>query len=194
MVKITKFQTSSFRIGSLEGPILYRIIFVSFVLILAIFFLGLYGLLALAILPIFVIRMQHDYVDEFIMKKIRGIDVPTLLPLFSDSKSYFEVFGTNYGLSESQDVAVIDTWSFIIGAFSEDMMIIRHPYRIPLQRFEKGRKEYDSLFVGLNLYADAYFIVIDSRRVDGFEETLANYGIPFRKLERGEIEILNDLI
>jgi hypothetical protein len=194
MVRITKFQTSSFRMGPLEGPILYRIMFVTFILGIAVFFLGLEGLLVLAILPVFIIRIQQDYIDEFIMKKVRGIDVPTLLAFYSSAKGYFEVFGTNYGLSESQDIAILDSWSSVIGAFSEDITIIRHPYRIPLQRFEIGRKEYDSLFSGLNLHADAYFVVVDSRRVKEFEETLASSGISFRELDGEEVKILNDLI
>jgi len=73
MVKMTKFQTSSFRIGSLEGAILYRLILVSFSVLLSIFFLRSYGFISLVLIPIFLLRIQHDYIDEFVVKKMRGI-------------------------------------------------------------------------------------------------------------------------
>ncbi|MDA8056006.1 MAG: hypothetical protein M0Z77_10245 [Thermoplasmatales archaeon] len=194
MVRMTKFQTSSFRIGSLEGTILYRLIVVAFIILLAIFYLGLYGLISLILLPIFLLRIQHDYVDEYILKKIRGITVSTLHPLITKEKAAYEVFGSNYGLSEQQDGNILYAWTAVLESFSEDMTIIRHPYQVPFQRFIRGVKEYDSLFSNTACFADAYFITISNGKTEDFEKTLRNYGIPYTRLNEGEVEILNGRI
>ncbi len=194
MVRMIKFQTSSLRIGPLEGPILYRMLLVAFIVLTSIFFFGEYGFVSLALLPLFLFKMQHDYVDEYFWKKIRGITVSTLDPLLTERSVSYEIFAANYGLSEQQDRNIIYIWSSIIGSFSEDMMIIRHPYRVPLERFHKGKPEYDSLFSNSAFYADAYFITISKTREEGFEKTLGSYGIPFSKLTEEEVGVLNELI
>jgi hypothetical protein len=194
MVRMTKFQTSSLRVGSLEGSILYRSILVGFAILLAIFFFGLYGLISLALLPMFLLRIQYDYVDEFIIKKVRGITVPTLVPLITKKDASYEIFGTNYGLSERQDGSILSTWTSIVGAFSEDLTILRHPYKIPLQRFQMGVKEYDALFSQLDCYADAYFIKINKTKTEEFENTLRNHGVAFTRLSDEEVEVLNEFI
>lgn len=194
MVRLVKFQTSSIRIGPLEGSALYRITLVTLAVLISIFYLGSYGFLSLILVPVFSIRIQHDYVDEYVLKKLRGITVSTLFPLITERKAAYEIFGTNYGLSEQQDRVIIDAWTSIIDTFSEDMTIIKHPYRVPLQRFIRGNEEYDSLFSGLNCFADAYFITILKERSDDFERTLRNYGIPFSKLAENEASALNDII
>ena len=194
MVRMTKFQTSSLRIGSLEGSLLYRSILVGFVILLAIFFFGLYGLISLSLLPIFLLRIQYDFVDEFIIKKVRGITVPTLVPLITKEDASYEIFGTNYGLSERQDSSILSTWASIVGTFSEDLTILRHPYKIPLQRFQMGVKEYDALFSQFDCYADAYFIKINKTKIEELENTLRNYGVPFTRLSDEEVEVLNELI
>lgn len=194
MVRMIKFQTSSFRIGPLEGSILYRLLLVAFAILIAIFYLGPFGFVSLALLPIFLLRIQHDYLDEFIVKKIKGITVSYLDAPITEKNASYEIAGTNYGLSEQQDRNIIYVWASIIESFAEDMMIIRDPYRVPLQRFEKGVEEYDSLFSGLVFYADAYFITISESMVEDFEKTLANYGVPFKRLREDEVETLNELI
>ena len=194
MVRMTKFQTSSLRVGSLEGSILYRSILVGFAILLAIFFFGLYGLISLSLLPIFLLRIQYDFVDEFIIKKVRGITVPTLVPLITKEDASYEIFGTNYGLSERQDSSILSTWASIVGTFSEDLTILRHPYKIPLQRFQMGVKEYDALFSQFDCYADAYFIKINKTKIEELENTLRNYGVPFTRLSDEEVEVLNELI
>jgi hypothetical protein len=168
--------------------------FSSFAVLLAVFFLGVYGLVFLVLLPIFLLRIQHDFLDEFILKKVRGITVSTLSPLISDKREAYEIFGTNYGLSEQQDRNIIYVWASIIESFSEDIMIIRHPYTVPLHAFQKGVAEYDSLFEGTVCYADAYFITINKTRKADFEKTLGNYGIPFAVLREEEVKVLNELI
>lgn len=194
MVRMVKFQTSSFRFGYLEGPILYRMMFASFSVLLAIYFLGVYGLASLVILPVFLLRIQHDFIDEYLAKKIRGITAVTLIPLISDKKEAYEIFGANYGLSVLQDNSIIYIWSSIIGSFSEDMTIIRHPYIVPIQAFKRGVEEYDSLFSNSVYYAEAYFITINKAKRDDFEKTLTNYGIAFTRLGKEEVRVLNDLI
>ena len=194
MVKMVKFQTSSFRLGYLEGPVLYRLMLAAFAVLLAIFFLGVYGLAFLIIFPVFLLRIQHDFIDEFILKKVRGITAASLSPLISDEKEASEIFGTNYGLSVQQDRNIIYIWSSIIGSFSEDMTIIRHPYLVPVQAFQRGVAEYDSLFSKLVCHADAYFITIKKTKRDDFEKTLTNYGITFTKLGKDEVRVLNELI
>lgn len=192
-MKMIKFQTSSLRIGPLEGPILYRMLLVAFIVLSSIFFFGAYGFVSLALLPL-LFKIQHDYVDEYLLKKIRGITVSTLDPLLTDGSVSYEIFAANYGLSEQQDRNILYIWSSIIGSFSEDMMVIRHPYSVPLERFHKGIPEYDSLFSNSAFYADAYFITISKTRQEDFEKTLGSYGIPFSKLTEEEVGVLNELI
>ncbi len=194
MVKMVKFQTSAFRIGMLEGMILYRIILVGFIVLLAIYFLGSYGFLSLVLIPVFLLRIQHDYVDEFIVKKVRGITVSSLHQMTDANSASYEIFGTNYGLSERHDDNIIAVWSAIIGSFSDDIMVIRHPYRIPLQKFQMGRKEYDELFSQNDAWADAYFITVSRARTEDLEKTLGNYGIAFSRLSVEQAKALNDAI
>lgn len=194
MVKMVKFQTSALRIGVLEGTILYRIILVGFIVLLAIYFLGTYGFLSLVLIPVFLLRIQHDYLDEFVVKKVRGITVYTLHQLTNDDCASYEIFGTNYGLSERQDENIIAVWAAIIGSFSEDIIVIRHPYRIPLQKFQKGKKEYDELFNQNDAWADAYFITVSRARAEDLEKTLGNYGIAFSRLSVEQVKALNDAI
>ncbi len=193
-MRMIKFQTSSLRIGPLEGSILYRMLLITFIVLGSIFFFGEYGFVSLALLPLFLFKIQHDYVDEYLLKKIRGITVSTLDPLLTDRSVSYEIFAANYGLSEQQDRNIIYIWSSIVGSFSEDMMVVRHPYSVPLERFHKGTPEYDSLFSNSVFYADAYFIIISKARQEDFEKTLGSYGIPFSKLTEGEVGVLNELI
>lgn len=192
MPRITKFETTSFRIGQLEGQILYRILFASFIVLIAVFLAGIYGLLALIAFPVFTLRIQYDYLDEFILKKIRGITVPSIIPLNVVSEAYYEIFGINYGLADRQDETILNTWTSIIKSFPEDITIIRLPYHIPIKRFEKGREEYDSLFSSPNFYADAYFLIVEATRSEDVERVLRNYAVPFNRLSKEEIEILDD--
>ena len=191
MVKMTKFQTSSFRIGSLEGAILYRLILVSFSVLLSIFFLRTYGLIALVLIPMFLLRIQHDYIDEFVVKKVRGITAFVIHPLKTEKSAYYEIFGSNYGLSDQQDRNIVYVWESIIGTFSEDLTIIRHPYKIPLQGFLKGDDEYNSLFSKSDSFADAYFVKINKTKTDDFEKILGNYGVQFSKLSEEEVGVLD---
>lgn len=194
MSRITKFQTSSLRIGPFEGALLFRVLIGSLLILLTIFFLGFYGILSVAILPIFTIKIQHDFLDEYIFKAIRGVTVTDIIPLIPVTSTCYEIFCSNYGFSEKQDELILETWSSIVRSFSEDMLIIRHPYQIPTKRFVRENKEYNSLFSEMDSSADAYFIVINSRCVDEFERTLSDHGVPFEKLGREEVMALNDLI
>ncbi|MEM0135826.1 MAG: hypothetical protein QXU18_11500, partial [Thermoplasmatales archaeon] len=97
MVRLVKFQTSSVRIGPLEGTALYRLALATLAVLVLIFYFGSYGFLSLVLVPIISLRIQHDYLDEYILKKLRGITVPAIFPLITDRKTAYEIFGTNYG-------------------------------------------------------------------------------------------------
>ncbi len=192
MVRMVKFQTSSMRIGPLEGTVLYRVILVSFVILLSVFFLGEYGFVSLILLPLVLLRIQYDYVDEYIRKKLMGWTVFDIYPLINEERAAYEVFGSNYGLSEQRDKNILHTWSSVLDSLSEDVAIIRFPYEVPIHRFQKGVSEYDSLFSEMVCYADAYFIIVNKFAADDLERTLRNHGVSFRRLAEEEERALND--
>ena len=187
-MRIQKFQTAQMRLGPLEGEMLYRVLIVGTVVLLSIFFFNLFGLLTVVLFPVFLLKFQSDYLDEIVVKKIRGITVPGVVAMNAPGRVIYEVFGINYGFSEVQDEEILETWSSVVNTFSEDMLILRIPYRIPLETFKKGRSDYDSLFSGEDAIADAYFIIVEAPKSEEFESVLSNHGIPFLKLrdEEGE--------
>ncbi|MEM0128268.1 MAG: hypothetical protein QXO03_04190 [Thermoplasmatales archaeon] len=85
-MKIHKFQTAQIKLGPLEGKPLYRLLIASAIVLISLYFFNLYGLISLAVLPLFLIRSQNDYLDEIIIKKIQGITVPDLLPVCGRGK------------------------------------------------------------------------------------------------------------
>jgi hypothetical protein len=112
-------------------------------------------------------------------------------PLKTEKSAYYEIFGLNYGLSDQQDRNIVYVWESIIGTFSEDLTIIRHPYKIPLQMFLKGDDEYNSLFSKSDSFADAYFVKINKTKTDDFEKILGDYGVQFSKLSEEEVGVLD---
>ncbi|MEM0138607.1 MAG: hypothetical protein QW100_02620 [Thermoplasmatales archaeon] len=193
-MKIHKFQTTQLKLGPFEGAFLYRLLTVSTIVTVSFFFFNFYGLVSLFSLPLFLVKSQNDYLDEIIIKKVKGITIPNLLHICGQGKVAYEIFGTNFGFSEYKDNWIILAWSSLVNTFSEDMIVMKVPYRIPVERFLTGFTEYDSLFKGLEAIAYAYFVIIESSKIEEFESTMSNFGISFVRLNEEEARVIDDLI
>jgi|GEM_PF-3294807 hypothetical protein len=194
MVRIVKFRASALQIGPLEGEVLLRILFVSFVISISIFFFKFYGMLSLLSIPLFLLKSQYDFLDQALVKKLKGDSVVGLVPINVQERAVYEIFGVNYGLSEVQDQEILNHWSQVINSLTENVTVIRYPYRIPTDHFTIGIEEYDSLFSCTDSFADAYFLSIDRKGSEILERALSSSGISFRLLSKEEVEKLNDLI
>ncbi|MEM1613944.1 MAG: hypothetical protein QXP25_03475, partial [Thermoplasmatales archaeon] len=161
-MKIQKFQTTQLKLGPFEGAFLYRLLTASTIVTVSFFFFNFYGLVSLLSLPFFLVKSQNDYLDEIIIKKVKGITIPNLLHICDQGKVAYEIFGTNFRFSEHHDNWIISAWSSIINTFSEDMIVMKIPYKIPVERFLTGVAQYDSLFKDLEAIAYAYFVIIES--------------------------------
>lgn len=193
MVHIIKFKPSTIRIGQLEGALLYRIIVVSSVLIMAIFLFGYYGFIVVAGYFVFGIRIDDDFIDEYVIKKLKGEKEVELPDLF-EKYEIFELYVETYGYSSYQDEQIINEWTNFIITLKSDFIIIRFPYKIPIEDFKTGIDGYDSLFSKYPFFAEAYFIGVSKDHSGDFEKTASVSGIHFRKLENNEVKELNDLI
>ncbi|MEM4089450.1 MAG: hypothetical protein QXQ46_01645 [Thermoplasmatales archaeon] len=82
----------------------------------------------------------------------------------------------------------------IVNTFSEVMLILKVPYKIPVERFITGFKAYDLLFENLDAITYAYFVIIELSKNDEFEATMANFGIPFSRLSEEEVGVLDAIV
>lgn len=193
MVHIMKFRQITLKLGPLEDALLYRVIIASFIVVFSIFIFGIYGSVTIILSIILVFRIDDDFLDQYIIKSIKGDRKVDLINL-SDKYQIYEIFSETYGYSEFQDDEIISKWVNFVSTFKYDILIIRFPYRIPIENFKNENEGYNSLFDGNNYIGEAYFIGVYKEHSDDFENKAAVSGLFFRRLQEDEVGKLDGLL
>ncbi|MGC8546711.1 MAG: hypothetical protein ACP5MU_03510 [Thermoplasmata archaeon] len=193
MVHIMKFRQVTLKLGPLEDILLYRALILSSIVIFSVFIIGFYGLLSIIIMIIFLFRINDDFLDQYLIKIIKG-DKRVELINIADKYQLYEIFSETYGYSEFQDREIISKWTGFISTFKSDILIIRFPYRIPIENFKDKNDGYNSLFDNSTYIGEAYFIGVFKELSEDFENKASVSGLFFRKLEENEVKELDGFI
>lgn len=193
MVHILKFGRTNLRIGFLEGELLNRFFIVSSFVIIAVYFLGYLGLFSIFLFVLFGLRVNDDYLDQYLLKKIKG-EIPVELDFLRNRYVLYEIFTDSYGFSDFQDMDIIHRLTNLISSFKSDFLIIRYPYKIPIEEFKTSNDGYNSLFDNSDYIGEAYFVAVQTNLSDDFEKKASVSGLNIRKLDEEEVKKLDELL
>jgi len=193
MVHIMKFRQVTLKLGPLEDILLYRALILSSIVIFSVFIIGFYGLFSIITMIIFLVRINDDFLDQYLIKIIKGDKRVELLNI-TDKYQLYEIFSETYGYSEFLDREIIRKWTGFISTFKSDILIIRFPYKIPIENFKDKNDGYNSLFDNSTYIGEAYFIGVFKELSEDFENKASVSGLFFRKLEEKEVKELDGFI
>ncbi len=193
MVHILKFGRTNLRVGFLEGDMLNRFLIVSSIVIVAVYVLGYLGLFSIFLFVLFGLRVNDDYLDQYLFKKIKG-EIRVELDLLTNRYVLYEIFTDSYGFSDFQDMDIIQRFTNLISSFKSDFLIIRYPYKIPVEEFKTSNEGYNSLFNNSDYIGEAYFVAVQTNFSDDFEKKASVSGLSIRKLDEEEVKKLDELL
>ncbi len=193
MVHILKFGRTNLRVGFLEGDMLNRFLIVSSIVIVAVYVLGYLGLFSIFLFVLFSFRVNDDYLDQYLFKKIKG-EIRVELDLLTNRYVLYEIFTDSYGFSDFQDMDIIQRFTNLISSFKSDFLIIRYPYKIPVEEFKTSNEGYNSLFNNSDYIGEAYFVAVQTNFSDDFEKKASVSGLSIRKLDEEEVKKLDELL
>lgn len=193
MTRLLKFKTSSLKIGPLSDAILFRALLLAGILIISLFIFGMWGAVVTLLAPVLLLRIGDDFLDEYLFKKIKGGE-EVILTTLSKEYDLYELFTMTFSFSEPQDKGILEQWITLLNNFKNDLLLIRFPYRFPVERYIVGRGEYDSLFNEEEFYVDAYFIAIKKNHSEDFEKSVGAAGLTYRKVSEEEEEYIGSSI
>lgn len=190
MINLIKFGKNDFGFLIFYGESFIRLLMFIFISSLGIFILGMSGIWIVVGSSILLIKLEDDYLDQYLIKSLKKEKIVNLKG--HDSKVIYEIFTYTYGLDDNTNDEIISQWNFILSSLSFPITVAVKKDYLNIDPFLKENPIYNSLFASNNSLMDHYFLIINKSDSLQLESLLEKVSISYIRLEEDEVKIFED--